>query len=222
MVAMVPSFMSTLITSAAFTDMRCASSPTAMVSGTAISRVTGSAGWLKVCCSAATPPRCRAPPLACQPATPPPMSPRVLMVRRRTESSRMVVVGFAFFGLLSGLASPVLGACSVPSTAGAAPGWACAFSIATCASRSAARCSASRCSRSCLSRSSAACSAESCSWRRASSSRSSRSRSSSVGAAGPAGAGATGAGGGACAADSCAASSAGSRFTNTRFLRTST
>ena len=119
MVAMVPSFISALMTSAAFTDMRCASSPTVMVSGTAISRVTGSAGWLKACVSPPATGRCRAPPRACQPATPPPMSPRVLIVRRRTESSRMVVVGLAFFAFLSTLASPALGACNVPSTAAA-------------------------------------------------------------------------------------------------------
>ena len=47
MVAMVPSFISALITSAAFTDMRCASSPTVMVSGTAISRTIGSVGCAK-------------------------------------------------------------------------------------------------------------------------------------------------------------------------------
>ncbi len=50
---MVPSFISALMTSTALTDMRCASSPTVMVSGTGISRATSSLGWLnEVCCSA--------------------------------------------------------------------------------------------------------------------------------------------------------------------------
>ena len=80
MVAMVPSFISALMTSAAFTDMRCASSPTVMVSGTATSRTSGSVGCANVVCS---PPRRwrgggrrRG---ACQPPTPPPASPRVLI-----------------------------------------------------------------------------------------------------------------------------------------------
>ena len=51
MVAMVPSFISALITSAALTDMRWASSPTVMVSGTATSRTSGSVGWANVVCS---------------------------------------------------------------------------------------------------------------------------------------------------------------------------
>ena len=48
MVAMVPSFISALMTSAAFTDMRWASSPTVMVSGTATSRTSGSVGCANV------------------------------------------------------------------------------------------------------------------------------------------------------------------------------
>ena len=58
MVAMLPSFISTLMTSTAFTDMRCASSPTVMVSGTAMSRTTGSDGAAKeVSPAGALPPR---------------------------------------------------------------------------------------------------------------------------------------------------------------------
>src|SRR5467141_722994 len=173
-----------------------------MVSGTAISRTIGSVGCANVV--SPPPPLCRVPPRACQPPTPPPASPRVLIWRRRTESSRSTVVGFAFFGFLSVLASAVLGACSVVAAAGAASAtfWSACF------------CSASRRSRSCFSRSSAACNSASCCSRRASSSRSSRSRTSTLGAA---------AGdGGASAATAAAVTSAGSRFTNTRFLRTST
>src|SRR6185436_1508471 len=209
MVAMVPSFISALITSAAFTDMRCASSPTVMVSGTATSRTSGSVGWAKVVGSPLGAERCPPRPRECQPPTPPPESPRVLIWRRRTESSRSTVVVFAFLGFLSVLASPVagFGACSVVAgvPAGADAASAAAF------------CSASLRSRSCFSRSSAACSSASCCWRRASSSRSAISFRSTVGAAG-----AGGGGGGVSAATAWAATSAGSRLTNTRFLRTST
>ena len=109
MVAMVPSFISVLITSAAFTDNLCASSPTVMVSGTGISRTTGSSGWVTATCSAPAAGRCRMPPRPCQPPTPPPASPRVLIVRRRTESSRRMVVVLAFLGLFSPFASSVFG-----------------------------------------------------------------------------------------------------------------
>src|SRR5688572_18229931 len=208
MVAMVPSFINALITSAALTDMRWASSPTVMVSGTATSRTSGSVGWANVVCSPLGAERCRPPPRECQPPTPPPESPRVLIWRRRTESSRSTVVGFTFFGFLSVLASVAgFGACSVVGVA--------AEGAAAAASAAAFCCSASLRSRSCFSRSSAACSSASCSWRRASSCRSSISFASTVGAGG-------GGGGGASAATACAATSAGSRFTNTRFLRTST
>src|SRR5438046_4372110 len=173
-----------------------------MVSGTAISRTSGSVGCANVV--SPPPPLCRVPPRTCQPPTPPPASPRVLIWRRRTESSRSTVVGFAFFGFLSVFASAVLGACSVVAAAGAAsaPFW------------SACVCSGSRLSLSCFSRSSAACSSASCCSRRASSSRSSCSRTSTLGAAGD--------GGGASAATAAAVTSAGSRFTKTRFFRTST
>src|SRR2546425_5076583 len=173
-----------------------------MVSGTAISRTIGSVGCANVV--SPPPPLCLVPPRTCQPPTPPPASPRVLIWRRRTESSRSTVVGFAFFGFLSVLASAVLGACSVVATAGAASAtfWSACF------------CSASRRSRSCFSRSSAACNSASCCSRRASSSRSSCSRTSTLGAA---------AGdGGVSAATAAAVTSAGSRFTKTRFFRTST
>ena len=207
MVAMVPSFISALMTSAALTDMRCASSPTVIVSGTAISRTTGSVGAANVLVSAAPAGRWRVPPRACQPATPPPTSPRVLMVRRRAESSRSTVVGFAFFGFFSTFASAAgLGACSV---VGALAG---AETAAAAAAASAAFCSASLRSRSCFSRSSAAWISASCCWRRASSSRISISLVSTAG----------GGGGGASAATAAAVTSAGSRFTKTRFLRTST
>src|SRR2546422_485932 len=173
-----------------------------MVSGTAISRTIGSVGCANVV--SPPPPLCRVPPRTCQPPTPPPASPRVLIWRRRTESSRSTVVGFAFFGFLSVFASAVLGACSVVAAAGAASAtfWSACF------------CSASRRSRSCFSRSSAACSSASCCSRRASSSRSSSSRTSTLGAAAD--------GGGASAATAAAVTSAGSRFTKTRFFRTST
>src|SRR6267143_1831131 len=110
-----------------------------MVSGTAISRTSGSVGCANVV--SPPPPLCRVPPRPCQPPTPPPASPRVLIWRRRTESSRSTVVGFAFFGFLSVLASAVLGACSVVAAAGAASAtfWSACF------------CSASRRSRSCFS-----------------------------------------------------------------------
>src|SRR5216684_3878155 len=175
-----------------------------MVSGTAISRTIGSVGCANVV-SPPPPPLCRVPPRACQPPTPPPASPRVLIWRRRTESSRSTVVGFAFFGFLSVFASAVLGACSVVAAAGAASAtfWSACF------------CSASRRSRSCFSRSSAACSSARCCSRRASSSRSSSSRTSTLGAAG-------GTDGGVSAATAAAVTSAGSRFTKTRFFRTST
>src|SRR6266513_175304 len=176
-----------------------------MVSGTAISRTIGSVGCANVV--SPPPPLWRVPPRTCQPPTPPPASPRVLIWRRRTESSRSTVVGFAFFGFLSVFASAALGACSVVAPAGAAE----AVSTAFC---SACFCSASLRSRSCLSRNSAACSSASCCSRRASSSRSSSSRTSTLGAA---------AGdGGVSAATAAAVTSAGSRFTKTRFLRTST
>src|SRR5436853_6543523 len=173
-----------------------------MVSGTAISRTSGSVGCANVV--SPPPPLCRVPPRTCQPPTPPPASPRVLIWRRRTESSRSTVVGFAFFGFLSVFASAVLGACSVVAAAGAASAtfWSACF------------CSASRRSRSCFSRSSAACNSASCCSRRASSSRSSCSRTSTLGAAAL--------GGGASAATAAAVTSAGSRFTKTRFFRTST
>src|SRR5438034_2737723 len=173
-----------------------------MVSGTAISRTIGSVGCANVV--SPPPPLCLVPPRTCQPPTPPPASPRVLIWRRRTESSRSTVVGFAFFGFLSVFASAVLGACSVVAAAGAASAtfWSACF------------CSASRRSRSCFSRSSAACSSASCCSRRASSSRSSCSRTSTLGAAAG--------GGGASAATAAAVTSAGSRFTKTRFFRTST
>src|SRR2546426_241083 len=173
-----------------------------MVSGTAISRTIGSVGCANVV--SPPPPLCRVPPRTCQPPTPPPASPRVLIWRRRTESSRSTVVGFAFFGFLSVFASAVLGACSVVAAGGAASAtfWSACF------------CSASRRSRSCFSRSSAACNSASCCSRRASSSRSSSSRTSTLGAAGD--------GGGASAATAAAVTSAGSRFTKTRFFRTST
>src|SRR5438309_395779 len=48
-VTMLPSFISTLITSAALTDILWARSPTLMVSGTMTSRTTGSAGALNCC-----------------------------------------------------------------------------------------------------------------------------------------------------------------------------
>ena len=124
MVTIVPSFIITLMTSAAFTAMRCASSPTVIVSGTAISRTTGSVGATKVGCSplGATG-RWRAPTRECQPATPPPASPRVLIVRRRAESSFRMVVVLAFFAFLSPLPSSDLGfACSVPSVGAAGAG----------------------------------------------------------------------------------------------------
>ena len=47
MVTIEPSFINALITSAAFTDILCASSPTVIVSGTDTSRTTGSVGALK-------------------------------------------------------------------------------------------------------------------------------------------------------------------------------
>src|SRR5881392_4072176 len=168
-----------------------------MVSGTAISRTSGSVGCANVV--SPPPPLCRVPPRTCQPPTPPPASPRVLIWRRRTESSRSTVVGFAFLGFLSVFASAALGACSVVAAAGAASAtfWSACF------------CSASRRSRSCFSRSSATCSS-----RRASSSRSSSSRTSTLGAAAG--------GGGVSAATAAAVTSAGSRFTKTRFFRTST
>src|SRR2546428_1249485 len=174
-----------------------------MVSGTAISRTIGSVGCANVV--SPPPPLCLVPPRTCQPPTPPPASPRVLIWRRRTESSRSTVVGFAFFGFLSVFASAVLGACSVVAATGAASATFC----------SACFCSASLRSRSCFSRSSAACNSASCCWRRDSSSRSSSSFSLMAGAAG-------GGGGGASAATAAAVTSAGSRFTKTRFFRTST
>src|SRR5512132_312315 len=220
MVAMLPSFISTLMTSTALTDIRCASSPTVIVSGTAISRTTGSAG----CANAVSPAlgaaaRWRDPPLPCQPATPPPMSPRVLMVRRRTESSRRMVVCLTFLAFFSAFGSPAFGACRVPVAGAAAAAAAAAGATAGGAARSICFCSASRRSRSCFSRSSAAWISDSCCWRFCSCSRSSNSLGS-----GPAGTGAGGgaAGAGISAAVAAAASSEGSRLTKTRFLRTST
>src|SRR5258706_9579750 len=219
-VAMLPSFISTLILPPPLPDMRCASSPTVIVSGPAFSRTTGWVG----CATAfspvlgADPPRWRPPPRPCQPPTPPPMSPRVLMVRRRTESSRRMVVCLTFFAFFSAFGSPAFGACSVPVAAAPA---AAAAAGGGGAARSTCLCSASRRSRSCFSRSSVAWISESCCWRLCSCSRS----SSSLGS-GPAGAGAAGGGGGGgagiSAAVAAAASSEGSRLTKTRFLRTST
>ncbi|OIQ92097.1 hypothetical protein GALL_259310 [mine drainage metagenome] len=87
MVTICPSFISTLMTSDAFTAILCARSPTVMVSGTCTSRTWGSAGATKRGCSFSRESR-REPPLAPrQAAVPPLVSPRVLMARRLAASS---------------------------------------------------------------------------------------------------------------------------------------
>src|SRR6266436_4432647 len=199
MVAMLPSFISTLMTSAALTDILCARSPTVIVSGTITSRTTGSAGALN--CGAASAAvaaavLCRAPLGVCQPEAPW-TSPRVLMVRRFTLSSFQTLTSLAFLAPFFSAPGATLGLCSVVSAAGvlASPGF-CSVSRASLRSRS------------CLSASSAACLAANSSCRRRSCSRNSASRASIAGA------------------DdgdvSATASGSASRLTKTRFFLTST
>ncbi len=128
-----PSFISTLITSAALTDILCARSATVIVSGTAISRTTGSDGI----CTAAAPSSCRSclrwPLGPRQPPAPPDTSPRVFSRRFFCCSSDQLdaslpdlislTPGFfsSFFspGLVSVLAA---GLCSVPCAAASGAG----------------------------------------------------------------------------------------------------
>ena len=208
-----PSFISTLMTSAAFTDILWARSATVIVSGTWISRTTGSTG---PAAGRAVSSAClwRPPFGVCQPV-PPVASPRVLIARFFALSSRQTVTCFAGFFAFFSAASAVFGLCSVVSAAAGCVGAAAACAAARAAS-SAARCSASRFSASRRSRS--AFSASSAAWRAASSasrrlscSRSSTSRPSTWW---------RGAGGASTAVAGWP--SPASRFTNTRFLRTST
>src|SRR5882762_8276954 len=196
---MLPSFISTLMTSAALTDILWARSPTEMVSGTMTSRTTGSAGALNCCtpsATGATAVLCL--PLGlCQPEAPC-TSPRVLIVRRLTPSSFQTLISFAFFAPFFSAPGATFGLCSVVSDAGAG---ACAFA-------SLGLPSASLRSRSCFSARSAACRAANSSCRRCSSSRSSASRESTAAAEGP--------------GASAGAPGSASRLTKMRFFLTST
>ena len=106
------------MTSAAFTDILCASSATVIVSGIVTSRMTGAAAP----CAAPSPPssswrRRRRPSAAASPAAavPPVTSPRSLSARRRAASSWNTCPGAFFVG--SSRFSPgfAAGRCSVPS-----------------------------------------------------------------------------------------------------------
>ena len=125
-----PSFISALMTSAAFTDILCARSATVIVSGTAISRTIGpdAAG------APASPPSSswrRGPPtLGCrQPvvAAPPVTSPRSLSARRRAASSWNAVAALldamrAFFARLRrGAVQRAFGRAPLPSQPVQAP-----------------------------------------------------------------------------------------------------
>src|SRR5262252_3017059 len=201
MVTMLPIFISTLMTSAALIDILWARSPTVIVSGTMISRTTGSVGAVNLGALSAAAPAvlCRPPLGLCQPEAPC-TSPRVLMVRRLTPSSDQTLISLAFLApFLTSAPGATLGLCSVVVAPGAAGALA-----------STGFCSAALRSRSCFSASSAA-------WRAASSScwRRSCSRSSTWRGSIAAGAGA---GGGVSGAWPGSAS----RLTNTRFFLTST
>ncbi len=136
MVTIWPSFISVLMTSAAFTDILCARSATVMVSGTEISRTTGSDGidipeppssW-RSCLRWPFGPR--------QPPAPPEVSPRVFSARFFCCSSDQLEAslpdltsltpGFlsSFFSVLPSVFAA--GLCSVPAgAAGATGGAAC-------------------------------------------------------------------------------------------------
>src|SRR5712671_2549616 len=195
---MLPSFISTLMTSAAFTDILWARSPTVMVSGTMTSRATASADALNCCTpSAAGAAAVLCLPLGlCQPEAPC-TSPRVLIVRRLTPSSFQTLISFAFFAPFFSVPGATFGLCSVVSPAEGAAG---AFA-------SAGLPSASFFSRSCFSAISAACRAANSSCRRCSSSRSSASRVSTATTEGP---------------GVSAAPGSASRLTKMRFFLTST
>ncbi len=137
MVAIVPIFIIVLMTSAAFTDILCARSPTLMVSGTSTSSTLGSDGAAN-----AVPPsssRWRPPPpRERQPSRPPLASPRVLMARRRATSSTQAEAGFAarlgpflsdFASFSPGLST---GRCKVPSGLAAAAASATTLASAFC------------------------------------------------------------------------------------------
>ena len=133
MVTIWPSFISTLMTSDAFTDILWARSATVMVSGTDTSRTTGSDG---IDAPAPLPSSCRSC-LRCpfgprQPPAPPEASPRVFSARFFCCSSDQLdaslpdltslTPGFfsSFLSLLSVFAA---GLCSVPAGATGATGW---------------------------------------------------------------------------------------------------
>ena len=142
MVTMLPSFISALITSAAFTDILCASSATVMVSGTSTSRTIGSVGATKVVSSLPDldlPLRPRQPASGAAP-------PRVLSPPLRFAASSFQLPAAFLSGPLAPLAAPGLsGLCSVlavgatgaAGAAGAAAFWA-ASSLAV--SRAASAC----------------------------------------------------------------------------------
>ena len=87
MVTIWPSFIKVLMTSAAFTDIFCASAATVMVSGTSTSCTIGSVGNENACEPLSSERTLTAALWARQPSAPP-KSPRVLMARRRALSSR--------------------------------------------------------------------------------------------------------------------------------------
>src|SRR6266513_1571523 len=200
MVTMLPSFISTLMTSAALTDILWARSPTLMVSGTMISRITGSTGALNCCtlsAAGAAALLCLAPLGVCQPEAPW-TSPRVLIVRRLTPSSFQTLTSFAFFAPFFSAPGATFGLCSVVSAAGTDDDVSTWPGLASASLRS----------RSCFSATSAACRAASSSCRRCSSSRSSASRESTAAPAGP--------------GVSAGAPGSASRLTKMRFFLTST
>src|SRR6266850_8097534 len=98
MVTILPNFISTLMTSAAFTDIFCARAATVMVSGTSTSRTTGS-GAVNVCSETTASVLCRPPrpERVCQLCPPPLTSPRVFRPLRLADSS------FQPSGFLTGL-----------------------------------------------------------------------------------------------------------------------
>ena len=227
MVTIEPIFISTLITSAAFTDILCARSPTDMVSATRTSRITGSLGAVKVV-AASWSDLCLDEVLRPRQAVPVP-SPRTLRPRFLLPSSTQVDV-LAFLAPFLRAVSPSVGLviCNVPSVfisavaaAGAAASGTGATGAATGAiasAASAAAASAATCLlrvRRFLASTSFFCNSINSACLRASSSRFAICSALMRGAGSAALTSLTAAGG-------TSASGAVSRLTTTRFLRTST
>ena len=224
MVTIEPIFISTLITSAAFTDILCARSPTDMVSATRTSRITGSLGAVKVV-AASWSDLCLDEVLRPRHAVPVP-SPRTLRPRFLLPSSTQVAV-LAFLAPFLRAVSPSVGLvmCKVPSVlistvaaVGATTSGIGATGAAVGATASAAATSAATCLlrvRRFLASTSFFCSSINSACLRASSSRLATCSALMTGTGSAALTSLTATGG-------TSASGAVSRLTTTRFLRTST